>query len=52
MDSAIFFPLVNGGGLLLAVLKAILYFRERPTRLQYIGIAAGVISVLLLSGIV
>ena len=52
MDSAIFFPLFNGGVLLLSVLAAILLFRERPTILQYGGIAVGIISVLLLSSIV
>ncbi len=52
MDSAVFFPLVNGGGLLLSVLAAILFFRERPTWVQYSGIIIGFVSVLLLSGII
>ena len=52
VDSAVFFPLVNGGGLLLSVLAAILLFRERPTILQYVSIGVGFVSVLLLSGIV
>lgn len=48
MDSAIFFPLVNGGSLLLSLLAAIVLFRERPTRRQVIGIVIGLAAVLCL----
>lgn len=48
MDSAIFFPLVNGGGLMLTTLSAFLIFRERLTHRQWIGLGAGIIAVLLL----
>ena len=48
IDSAVFFPIVNGGSLLLSMLAALLLFKERPTRRQWLGIAAGVLAVLLL----
>lgn len=52
IDSAVFFPLVNGLPLLLSLLAAILFFRERPNLRQYVGILLGLAAVLLLSGIV
>ena len=52
LDSAIFFPLVNSIPLLLSLLAAIIFFRERPNLRQYIGILLGFAAVLLLSGIV
>lgn len=48
MDSAVFFPIVNGGGLLLSLLAALLIFRERPTKRQQVGMAIGMAAVLLL----
>lgn len=48
MDSAVFFPLVNGGGLIITTLTAVLLFRERLTRWQWIGLGCGIIAVLLL----
>lgn len=48
MDSAVFFPTVNGGGLILTTVASVLLFRERPTRRQWIGIGIGLISVILL----
>jgi drug/metabolite transporter (DMT)-like permease len=48
LPSAVFFPVVNGGGLVLASLAAILLFRERLTAKQWIGVAFGTASVILL----
>ena len=48
MDSAVFFPLVNGGNLILTALSALFLFRERLTGRQWIGIGAGLVAVLLL----
>ena len=48
MDSAVFFPTVNGGGLILATLTALVLFREKPTKKQWLGIAFGTVSVVLL----
>ncbi len=48
MDSAVFFPLVNGGGLILTTLSAFLLFRERLTLKQWLGLASGTVAVLLL----
>lgn len=48
IDSAVFFPLVNGGNLVLTTLSAFLIFRERLTRRQWIGVLLGALSVLFL----
>lgn len=48
MDSAVFFPLVNGGGLVLTTLTALLIFRERLTGKQWVGVGFGIASVIFL----
>ena len=48
MDSAVFFPIVNGGGLILVTIFALILFRERLKPMQWVGLAAGIVSVVLL----
>ncbi len=48
MDSAIFFPVVNGAGLILTSLAAFVLFRERLTGRQWTGLALGIAAVLCL----
>lgn len=48
MDSAVFFPVVNGVGLILTSLAAFVLFRERLTRRQWLGLATGIAAVLCL----
>lgn len=48
MDSAVFFPIVNGGGLVLTTAAALLFFRERLTLKQWIGLSLGILSVIFL----
>jgi len=48
MPSIIFFPLVNGGALILTMLAGFIIFKERLTKKQTIGMIFGVASVLLL----
>ena len=48
VPSAIFFPIVNGGGLILTTLASVFFFRERLTRIQWLGIALGFIATMLL----
>ena len=48
MDSAVFFPIVNGGGLILSTVCAIILFREKLTVRQWIGMGFGVAAVFLL----
>lgn len=48
MDSAVFFPLVNGGGLVLTVVTALFVFKERLTVKQWIGVAVGIVAVIFL----
>ena len=48
MDSAVFFPIVNGGGLVLATLAAVLLFKEKLSKKQWIGVVFGIASVVFL----
>ena len=48
MDSAVFFPVVNGGGLVLTTLAAVLIFRERLSVRRWLGVAFGIASVVFL----
>ena len=48
MDSAVFFPLVNGGGLVLTVVTALFVFKERLTVKQWIGVVVGIVAVIFL----
>ena len=48
MDSAVFFPIVNGGGLILTTLAAVLLFRERLSKKQWVGMACGIVAVVFL----
>ena len=52
MESIIFFPIVNGGSLMLVLLSAFIIFREKPTVRQLIGIGLGFLAIFLFSGIV
>lgn len=48
MDSAVFFPVVNGGCLILTTLSALFMFKEKLSTKRWIGIIFGIISVILL----
>ena len=48
LDTVVFFPTVNGGGLVLTTICALLFFKEKLTKKQWVGMAFGVASVLLL----
>ena len=48
MNSAVFFPIVNGGGLILTTLFAIVVFREKLTLKKWLGLFIGILSVLFL----
>lgn len=48
MDSAVFFPLVNGSNLVLVTLLSIFVYRERLSVVQWIGLGVGIAAVLCL----
>lgn len=48
MDSAVFFPIVNAGGLVLSILAAVLVFRERLSKKKMMGLILGILSVVVL----
>lgn len=52
MPSAVFFPIINTGSLILTLVAATVVFREKLTRLQWVGIVLGLISSLFVSGTV
>lgn len=48
VDSAVFFPIVNGGGLVLITIASLIFFKERLTNRQWVGLALGIAATLLL----
>ena len=46
MESAIFFPVMNGGTLMLTTLGALLIFKERLSKRQTIGLVGGIVSLI------
>ena len=48
LPSAVFFPMVNGGGLILVTVCAVIFFKERLTIKQWGGLVLGIVSVILL----
>lgn len=48
MDSAVFFPLSNGGNLVIVTLLAIFAYKEKLTVKQWIGVGAGIAAVIFL----
>lgn len=42
MDSAVFFPVINGGHLILSTLAGVILFKERLTAKQWVGILCGI----------
>ena len=48
MDSAIFFPVVNGGGMILSTITSLLLFKEKFSIQKWGGIAIGVVAVILI----
>ncbi len=49
MNSSVFYPLVSSGSVILTSAIAIFYYGEKFTRMQYVGIASGVVAVVLLN---
>ena len=52
LPSAVFFPIFNTGSLIITLIVATVFFREKLTRLQWLGIVLGIISSLFVSGTV
>lgn len=48
LNSLVYYPIANGGALLLTVLLSVVLFREKPTKTKIIGFIIGLISVVLL----
>ena len=49
MDASILFPSISGGGIVLGFLLSFFVYKERLSRLQYVGYAIGTASVILLN---
>ena len=52
LPSAVFFPIINTSSLIFTLIAATVIFRERLSKLQWVGIALGLISSLFVSGTV
>ena len=48
LDAAVFFPIVNGGGLVLTSVASVILFREKLSKKQWIGVIIGILSVILI----
>ena len=48
MDSAVFFPVVNGVGIMLSTAAAVILFKEKLTKKQWLGIVVGILAVICL----
>lgn len=48
VDSAVFFPIVNGGGLILITAAWVVLFRKRLAVRQWIGLGLGIAATMLL----
>jgi len=48
IDSAIFFPVVNGGNLILSAISSIIIFKEKLSMKKWTGIIIGIVAVILL----
>ena len=49
LDSMVYYPIANGGGLLLTVLVSLFVFRERLNKKTLFGVGIGLLSILCLS---
>ncbi len=52
LPSAVFFPIFSTGTLILTLIAAMVFFKDKLTKLQWAGIVLGIISSLLVSGTV
>ncbi len=48
IDSAVFFPIVNGGNALLVIVASIVVFKEKLNARQLIGVVVGLVAILML----
>ena len=49
MDASVMFPVISGGGIVLAFLISILFYKEKLSRWQILGSVLGLVSVVLLN---
>ena len=49
LDSTVYYPVANGGALILTVIVSIAFFHEKCTKKQIVGIITGLVSVITLS---
>lgn len=49
VDSAMFFPIVNGGGLVLVTISSVILYKEKLSKKQWAGVLIGIAAVIMLS---
>ena len=48
MSSAVFFPIVNGGGMILSAIASLFLFKEKFNAQKWVGISVGIVAVVLI----
>jgi drug/metabolite transporter (DMT)-like permease len=48
MSSAVFFPIVNGGGMILSAIASLFLFKEKFNAQKWVGISLGIVAVVLI----
>jgi multidrug transporter EmrE-like cation transporter len=49
MAPSVMFPIISGGGIVLTFAISLIFYKEKFSRIQYFGVALGVISIVLLN---
>ena len=49
MEASIMFPIISGGGIILTCAVSVIFFKEKLSLKQYIGLILGVTSVILMN---
>ena len=49
LPSAVVFPVINGGSIFLTTIMSVLFFKEKPTKSQAIGLSIGVLAILVIA---
>ena len=49
MDSAVLFPVLNGGGLYTVTIVSVVFFKERLSARQWVGLVTGFAAIMILA---
>ena len=49
MSASVMFPIISAGSIILTALISILFYKEKLTKMQYVGFVLGIIAIVLLN---